>query len=124
MKLRSGKILPSREYKLPEKLDNLLETRLQKFKTLFSDNPEHAKELLKIISKSKSIEIRFDIREKIEEVYDINDPEKINPLMGAAGDIAWLLVGSPQYHDIIEKRIKNFDLETPLLGDDDYAEDY
>ncbi|CAB4124085.1 hypothetical protein UFOVP51_10 [uncultured Caudovirales phage] len=116
MKLRSGKELPPLIDKLPEDLSNILEIRLQNFKKSFAGNIQHAKELLKIISKAISIEIRFNIRDKIEEVYDINNPEKINPLMAVAGDLSQVLIYSPKYHDLIEERIKNFDLETPLIG--------
>lgn len=117
MKLRSGKELPIRHSQLPEDLDDLLETRLQNFKILFSDNPQHAKELLHIISGSYSISCHFSMREKIEEIYDNTNPKKINPLMGGAGALMTLIVNEPEYHDLIEKRIKHYDLESPLLGD-------
>ncbi len=120
IQLRSGKVLPPRPSKLPEELNEILETRLQKFKELFSANPKHAKELLKIISIAQTIEIRFNIREKVQEVYDENNPSKTNPLLGAAGDVAWTLVYNPQYRDLIKIKINNFDLETPILGNDEY----
>lgn len=119
MQLRSGKVLPSRISTLPEKISDILETRLQKFKELFSDNPQHAKELLKIISKAQNPEIRFDITKKVEEVYDRNNPSKINPLLGAAGDVSRVLIYNPQYRDLIKIKINNFDLETPILGSDE-----
>jgi hypothetical protein len=112
MKLKSGKILST----FPSKLDKKLDAMLQDFKVLFSDNPKHAKELLDIISEIDSIGYRFVLRGKIEEVYDVNNLKKTTPLMESAGELAWLLVDNPIYHDIIETRIKNFDLETPLLG--------
>ena len=119
MKLRSGRELPERIDKLPEDLDSLLEDRLQEFKTLFSNNPQHANELLKIISKAISIEIRFAIRDKLEEITDPQDRNTIikrDTESEVAGSLARVLIYNPQYHDIIEDRIKNFDLETPLLG--------
>lgn len=76
--------------------------------------------MLKIISKAQTIEIRFNIREKVHEVSDQNNPSKTNPLLAAAGNVAWDLVFNPDYHDAIIKKIKNFDLETPILGSDEY----
>jgi hypothetical protein len=117
IKLRSGKELPPLIDKLPEEIQTILQERLQNFKVLFSDDKQHAKELLKIISKAISSEIRFNIRDKIEEVYDINNIEKINPLRASAGELASVLIYCPKYHDLIEERINNFDLESDLLGD-------
>jgi len=131
MKLRSGKELPARIDRLPKDLDNLLKTRLQEFKTLFSGNPQHAKELLNLISKCKSRDNRVDVSEKVAEEYDINKPIEITPLMVAAADLMRLLVGNssfyrdhhiePEYHDLIQARMKGFDLETPLLGSDEIS---
>jgi hypothetical protein len=131
MKLRSGKILPSppivvsrlKPSVLPEALDNDLKNDLQCFKTLFSSNPKHAKELLDIISQAQDGGIRFAIRDKMEEITDPRDPNmddatytKKATQHGAAGDLACLLILNPQYHDIISERIQTFELETPLLG--------
>ena len=115
MKLRSGKTLST----LPSKLNNELETRLQNFKIVFTDNPEHAKELLDVISDVWNWDFRFAIRDKLAEITDPQDRNTIikrNIEEGAAGELACLLVGNPQYHDIIEKRIKDYALEAPLLG--------
>jgi hypothetical protein len=101
MKLRSGKTLST----FPSKLNDELETKLQEFKTLFSGNMQHAKELLDIIIEATSTDIRIAIRAKIEENYDIHNVAEINPLMGAAGGLACLLIKYPQYHDIIENKI-------------------
>lgn len=119
IQLRSGKVVKFTGGILPEELNNSLETKLQNFKRLFSGNLEHAKELLKIISKAQTIEIRFNIREKVHEVSDQNNPSKTNPLLSAAGNVAWALVFNPDYRDAILKKIKNFDLETPILGSDE-----
>jgi hypothetical protein len=116
MKLRSGRELPERIDKLPQNLDNLLKDRLQEFKKMFSGNPEHGKELLHIISQSRSISSRFSITDKVEEIYDINNPEKINPLLRVAGALMVLVINEPKYHDLIHVRMENFDLETNLLG--------
>lgn len=116
MKLRSGKELPERIDKLPANLENLLETTLQQFKILFSNNPQHAYELLKLISKCKYIDHRMDVREKVAQMYDENKPETTAPLMGTAGDLMRLVIGNYQYHEIIVKRMNNFDLEADLLG--------
>lgn len=113
MKLRSGKTLST----LPSKLNNELETKLQEFKKTFAENPKHAKELLNIISEAWNGGVRFEIRDKIEEVYNNNEiPGGTGDLMGAAGELAWVLVFNPNYHDIISERIQTFDLEMPLLG--------
>lgn len=120
MELRSGKVLPSRPSKLPDEINNILETDLQKFKTSFAANPKHAKELLKIISIAQTIEIRFNIREKVQEVYDKNNPSEINPLLNAAGSVSQALIYNPKYRDLIKTKILNFDLETPILGSDEY----
>jgi hypothetical protein len=115
MKLRSGKILTT----FPSKLNNELETRLQNFKIVFTDNPKHAKELLDVISEVWNWDFRFAIRDKLAEITDPQDRNTIikrNIEEGAAGELACLLVGNPQYHDIIEKRIKDYALEAPLLG--------
>lgn len=115
MKLRSGKTLSI----LPSKLNNELETKLQEFKKTFAENPEHAKELLNIISEAWNGGIRFEIRDKIEEITDPQDRNTIikrNIEEGAAGELAWILVLNPNYHDIISERIQTFDLEMPLLG--------
>jgi hypothetical protein len=126
MKLRSGKIIRSSPRELPKELNDELETELQNFKKLFSNNKKHAKEVLKIITKASSINSRVDIREKIEEAYN-EDESDISSLQGAAGDLAWLIIGNssfykehniiPKYHDLIQARIQNFDLETPILGE-------
>ena len=119
MKLRSGKVVKFTGGILPKKINDKLETSLQKFKELFSDNPQHAKELLKISSKAQTTEIRFYISKKVHEVSDKNDPSKTNPLLAAAGNVAWDLVFNPDYRDAIIKKINNFDLETPILGSDE-----
>lgn len=116
MKLRSGKELPARIDRLPEDLDSLLETKLQEFKTLFSNNPQHANELLKLISKCKYIDHRIDVREKVAQMYDENKPETTAPLMRTAGDLMRFVIGNYQYHDIIHKRMEDFHLEADLLG--------
>lgn len=116
MKLRSGRELPERIDNLPEDLDSLLEDRLQEFKTLFSNNPQHAKELLKLISKCKYLDHRIDVREKVEQIYDENVLETI-PMIRLAGELMRLVIGNYQYHDIIDKRMNNFDLEADLIGD-------
>jgi len=110
MKLRSGRELPERIDKLPENLENLLEDRLQEFKKMFSANPEHAYELLKLISKCKSRDDRIDVRQKVAQMYDENELETA-PLMGTAGDLMRFVIGNYQYHRIIHKRMNNFDLE-------------
>lgn len=115
MKLRSGKVLPTRIDRLPEDLDNLLETRLQEFKKMFSDNPQHAKELLKTISKAKNGDARVYISSKVEEAYDPNLIET-HSLLRTAGELLRCLIYNPEYHDLIEDRIKNYDLELSLLG--------
>lgn len=116
MKLRSGKILAEPVFELPENLDALVDECLQDFKAASLSNTQHAKELLNLISKTKSLEYRFCIKAKIAELYDINKPENAT-LPGAAGLIARLLTEYPMYHDLLEKKIKNFDLESPLIGD-------
>ena len=123
MQLRSGKVLPSYPDRLPETLSNELETKLQNFKMLFLGDLQHAKELLEVISNAYSINARFSIRDKIEEIYDKNSVET-SKLMGIAGDLAWFLVNNNQYHKIIAITIRNFDLTTqvedtdilPLIG--------
>lgn len=120
MKLRSGKVIVCKPSKLPKEVDDILEHRLQNFKKLFSGNKEHAKELLKTINKAQNIEIRFDIKEKIEEVYNKNNPEEINPLLEAAGSVSRVLIYNPEYRDIIKTKIKSFDLEIPILGSDEH----
>jgi hypothetical protein len=130
MKLRSGKVLPTRHSALPPVLEEELETRLQEFKTLISGNKQHAKELLNIITKYICMDDRMLIREKIEEVYDINLLET-HSLMRASGYLARLLFGNssfyrehyiePEYHDLIQARMKGFELETPLLGSDEIS---
>lgn len=96
MKLRSGKIL---SFELPKKLENELETNLQRFKKVFAGNAQHEKEFLRIISQAKNIEARFDIRDKIEELYDDNTrPGGTADISGAVGALAWTLVFNPQYH--------------------------
>ncbi len=127
MKLRSGKIFPPIPKTMPLVLESELEARLQEFKQLFSGNPAHAKELLEIISEAVTIEWRWPIREKIEEIYHDNElPNGTAPFRRAAGFLANLVMGVeevyaknnivPEYRDIIQERIKSFDLETPLLG--------
>lgn len=118
MKLRSGRELPVRIDRLPEDLDNLLETKLEEFKTLFSSNREHAKELLHIISGSYSISCRHPIVEKIGEIYNTNS-STTEPLIRKAGELMTLIVYSPdpESHKIIAKRMNNFDLEADLIGD-------
>lgn len=124
MKLRSGKVKGT----LPKKLDDKLEDSLERFKEAFSDNPEHAKKLLNIIGSSKGIESRAYISRTINEAYNDNElPVGTSPLLSTAGDLMLLVIGKntfykknhiePIYHDIIQSRIENFDLETPLLGD-------
>jgi hypothetical protein len=120
MKLRSGKVLPIRVDKLPEDLDNLLEARLHEFKTMFSNNPQHAKELLNLISKCKSRDNRIDVRQKVAEGYDENELETV-PLTAAAGGLMRLVVGNYEYHNLIQTRMKGFDLEIPLLGSDEIS---
>lgn len=115
MKLRSGKVIDHR--KLPKKLENELESDLQNFKTAFSANLKHAKELLEVISEAQSIAARVPIRNKIDEAYDYNiRPGGTGDLEGAATKLACTLIFHPRYHDIIETRIKEYDLETPLAG--------
>lgn len=118
IQLRSGKVVKFTGGILPQELDNNLETKLQNFKTLFSGNLEHAKELLKLITHARSVDFRFSLREKIGEVYDMNKSET-KELRGAAGAVTWTLVFNPDYHDAIIKKINNFDLETPILGSDE-----
>ena len=118
MKLRSGKVLPSHSSIGPKELNDKLVTSLQNFKTLFSGNIQHAKELLKLISKCKSPDDRFIVREKVAQVYNENKLET-SSLSAEAGNLMRLVVGNsvfykdhsiiPDYHDIIVKRIKNFD---------------
>lgn len=117
MKLRSGRELPERIDKLPVNLENLLETKLHEFKTLFSNNLQHAYELLKLISKCKYRDHRIDVREKVAQMYDENNPATTAPLMRTAGDLMRLVIGNYQYHEIIVKRMNNFDLEVDLEAD-------
>jgi len=116
MKLRSGKVLPTRHSELPEELENILERDLENFKTLFSGNSQHAKELLKIISMTRNDEIRFAIRSKVGEIYDENLVET-HSLMGAAGKLACFLLDHPEYRIMIVKKIENFDLNISSLED-------
>jgi hypothetical protein len=116
MKLRSGRALPARIDRLPEDLDNLLDMRLHEFKTLFSGNPQHAKELLHMIGGSYSISCRHPIVEKIGEIYNTNS-STTEPLIRKAGELMTLIVYSPECHEIIAKRMDNFDLEADLIGD-------
>ena len=51
---------------------------MQKFKEIFGDNPKHAKELLAIISNSKGLGNRFEIRDKIAEINDSTNSRKKN----------------------------------------------
>lgn len=119
MKLRSGKIL-FKEF--PPKLDVLdklvrtIELMLQDFKTMTSENPKHARELLDLISQSNNSAYGYAITGKITEAYDNN--EKTMPLRFLTGKLFGLMVFEyPQYHDIMEAKIKNFDLETTLTGE-------
>lgn len=127
MKLRSGKIIHSSPRELPKELNDELETELQNFKKLFSNNLQHAKELLNLISRCKYVDHRVDVSEKVVEEYDINKPTEIAPLMLAAGDLMRLIIGTnsfykehniiPKYYDLIQTRIQNFDLEVPISGE-------
>lgn len=124
MKLRSGKVLNP----LPGKLGEEVETKLQIFRTLFSGNPQHAKELLSMIiqfSKPDTcFRTRFLLSDKIEEVYhDSNIPGGVGSLLKASGDLMWLLTGYSDfykenhiqydYHNVIQER---FEVELSLLG--------
>lgn len=121
MKLRSGKMLTppaplSEEAKL-DKLIKRVEFMLQYYKAVTSDNPKHARELLDIISEANNAGFGYIITSKIEKAYDDNN-EKTLSLKGVAGRFLGLLVFEyPQYHDVLEAKMKNFDLETPLTGE-------
>ena len=116
MKLRSGKVIPYGVHELPKELNDVLKQRLQKFKEASHTHPQHAKELLEIIKDSWSIESRFPIRDKIYEVYDPNNLKATIPLQGAAGDLAWFLVGHPEYRNLIQNQMEIFDLNVSVLG--------
>lgn len=113
MKLRSGKVLPEPVLKLPENIESTLQIKLHNFKEAFAEKPQHAKEMLEIISWATSWDIRFYIRSKMEEGYDRNDPGKTGPLYSVAGDLASLLINNPKYYHLLAKEVKKFDLEAP-----------
>lgn len=127
IKLRSGKVIVSKPSKLPKKLNDVLEENLQNFKTLFSGNPQHAKELLNLISKCKYKDNRSDVSDKIEEEYGLMGASETAPLFMVAGELMRLELGysifykeldiEPKYYDLIKSRYKNFDLETPVVGE-------
>lgn len=121
MKLRSGKILtpppPLSESAKIEKLVKKVEFMLQYYKAVTSDNPKHARELLDIISEANNGAYSYIITSKIKKAYDDNN-EKTIPLKSVSGRLLGLLVFEyPQYHDILELKLKGFDLETPLAGE-------
>ena len=131
MKLRSGKELPPLVDKLPSVLEKQLEDSLQYFKVVSADHPQHAKELLKVISKSKTRDSRIDVREKIYEIHDSSIPEKTELLEKGAGSLFCLLHGIGdyfrknhindielyKYNNLMKKQIETFDLESNLTGD-------
>jgi hypothetical protein len=96
---------------LPEALEKQLQEEMQMFKMIFSGNKQHAKELLEIISKASNDAVRFPLRDKIHEISSAQDPEKTNPLLGAAGGLACTLVYNPDYYDIIQSKIENLSAE-------------
>ncbi|MCI4437199.1 MAG: hypothetical protein JHC33_10380 [Ignisphaera sp.] len=126
MKLRSGKMLKSRVDTLPKKLEDELEADLENFKTLFSGNLQHAKELLNLISTCRYTDHRVLVSEKVGEGYDLNKPVETTKFLRAAGELMRLVIGSssfyrenniePEYYDIMRTKVKNFDLEIPILG--------
>jgi hypothetical protein len=96
---------------LPEALEKDLQEKMQTFKQMFSGNKQHAKELLEIISNAKTDGARFDISDKVHEISSAQDPEKTNPLLGAAGHLTWILVDNVDYYDIIQEKIENLSVE-------------
>lgn len=117
MKLRSGKFIPSGWGELPKELNNELNKHLCTFKEASSRNLKNGKELLDIVSKAENFGHRFPIREKIYEAYDSSDIGVTIPLQGAAGTLAWFLVGHPEYRSLIQNKIETFEIESDLLGD-------
>jgi hypothetical protein len=104
-----------------------LNSSLEKFKELLTNNEECAKELIKIIAEASNTEAAYRISNIIRNTFsDVEFVDEVNALLSTSGTLLTLILGNssiyqqhnirPVFHDIIQEKILSaFDID--LAGD-------